>query len=145
MRRYKYRETLTASQAALLLGLDRSTIIRYIKIGKLKACQREKTAHYRINFVELIAFMNRNKNLWNFHRLNYQFFWVNKKPEWLKQKIEQDKLKKKLKCTYADKEKSLIKSNISYKSLSYCLGRTINAIKIERHRLLKNAKLYSFR
>ena len=120
-------------EVSLMLGINKTKIIRNIKSGKLKA-YRDRTRHKRFSIKEedLKEWMINNQDLWDSRKLTINLFSI--KDEWFKAKVENDKKKsiKKGEFYTEEEDKAIVymyRHNYSADEIGKHLGRNGKSIR----------------
>ena len=117
-----------------MTGIDKTTIIGLIKRYNLDHF-RGKTGHksYQMNEEQIRKMLAKAPNSWNYYNLSVDL-WENRKPQWLKDKIEADKNKsKKTNKRWSEEEDFIlldrINNNYSVERIAIEIGRSARSIK----------------
>ena len=126
-----------------MLGVGRSTVVAWIRKGWLKGKKNKTTKHgtYVVSENDLKDFLFTRQELWDTRKWNVNIFMKNEKnPEWLDEKIEQDKKRSsKTKTVYSKTEdKTILKlffEGKTFVEISEVIGRTEKSVRMRLYRL----------
>lgn len=117
-----------------MTGINRTSVINLINRYDLDHF-RGRTGHrsYQMNEDQIRVMLNTVPHIWNYYNLTVDF-WGNRKPQWLKDKIEADKNKsRKANKRWSEKEDFIlldrINNNISIDRIITETGRDYRSIK----------------